>query len=282
MVALGGENRPKLMKTRLSQNKSTSNTGTGIPSLSCSTKSHRTSAAEQAYDRLIELVPNQPMLKVQKAAIVRAKSGDATSLRLALAGLPISMADDTGALCWRLRFALDGRDWKRAKKLIEKMKRDEDDGNFVKGNIPVPVGCYAILLARLQKEQAGANADFAQTRDQLNQKVQKSPGDANLLSQLAVVDALLNSKEAAICAAKRAVEILPISSDAMDGPGLLSNLAVVYAWSSELDKAFETIAALMKTPNGISYGDLKLSVWWDPLRKDPRFGKLLTELEPRD
>ena len=163
------------------------------------------------------------------------------------------------------------------------MKGDEDDGNFVKGNVPVPVGCYAILLARLhQEEQAGANADFAQTRDQLNQKVQKSPGDANLLSQLAVVDALLNSKEVAICAAKRAVEILPISSDAMDGPGLLSNLAVVYAWSNELDKAFETIAALMKTPNGISYGDLKLSVWWDPLRKDPRFGKLLTELEPRD
>ena len=62
----------------------------------------------------------QPMLKVQKAAIVRAKSGDATALRLALAGLPISMADDTGPLCWRLRFALDGRDWKRAKKLIEK------------------------------------------------------------------------------------------------------------------------------------------------------------------
>ena len=234
------------------------------------------SAAEQAYDRLIQLLPNQPMLQVQKAAIVRAKSGDATSLRLALEGLPTTMANDIGALCWRLRFALDDRDWKRAKELIEKMKGDEDDGNFLNGNMPVPVGCYSILLARLQREQVGAKTSFAQTREELNQKVQKSPGDANLLSQLAVVDALLNNKEAAIDAAKRAVEILPVSRDAKDGPGLLANLAVVYAWSSELDNAFKTINPLTKMPNGISYGDLKLSVWWDPLREDPRFGRLLT------
>ena len=237
---------------------------------------HQFSAAEQAYDRLIQLLPNQPMLKVQKAAIVRAKSGDATSLRLALEGLPTTMANDTGALCWRLRFALDGRDWKHAKELIEKMKGDEDDGNFANGNMPVPVGCYSILLARLQRKQVGVKTSFAQTREELNQKVQNSPGDANLLSQLSIVDALLNNKEAAICAAKHAVEILPVSRDAKDGPGLLTNLAVVYAWSGELNNAFKTINLLTKMPNGISYGELKLSVWWDPLRKDPRFGKLLT------
>lgn len=39
------------------------------------------------------------MLQVQKAAILRAKSGDATSLRLALEGLPTTMANDIGALC---------------------------------------------------------------------------------------------------------------------------------------------------------------------------------------
>jgi TolB-like protein/Tfp pilus assembly protein PilF len=55
------------------------------------------SASEQVYDRLIELLPNQPMLKVQKAAIVRAKTGDANSLRLALEGLPPSMVNDIGA-----------------------------------------------------------------------------------------------------------------------------------------------------------------------------------------
>jgi len=37
-----------------------------------------------------------------------------------------------------------------------------------------------------------------------------------------------------------------------------------------------------KTPFGIDYGDLKLNPCWDPLRKDPRFDKLLAELAPRD
>ena len=41
-----------------------------------------------------------------------------------------------------------------------------------------------------------------------------------------------------------------------------TNLAVVYAWSSELDRALETIDSLTKMPNGIDYGDMKLSVWW--------------------
>jgi hypothetical protein len=50
----------------------------------------------------------------------------------------------------------------------------------------------------------------------------------------------------------------------------------------ELDLAFETLASLTKTPNGIYYGQLKLDPRWDPLRKDPRFEKLLAKLAPRD
>jgi hypothetical protein len=92
------------------------------------------------------------------------------------------------------------------------------------------------------------------------------------------VDALLKSKEAAIWEAKRAIEMLPISRDAVDGPDIVINLAVVYAWTNELDLAFETLGPLTKTPKGIYYGDLKLSSYWEPLRKDPRFETLLAQL----
>jgi serine/threonine protein kinase/tetratricopeptide (TPR) repeat protein len=127
-------------------------------------------ASQRAYDRLIELVPDQPMLKVQKAADLAGESGDTTPLQLAFAGLPTSMADDIGVLSLRMKFALDGHDWKQAKELVEKMMgAGEDDGNFGYGNNPVPVGCYSILLARLQGIQPDANSSFAQTREQLNQ-----------------------------------------------------------------------------------------------------------------
>src|SRR5260221_1674989 len=82
--------------------------------------------------------------------------------------------------------------------------------------------------------------------------------------------------------AERAVEMLPISKDALEGPGIVMNLAVVYAWTDEFDRAFETLSPLTKTPFGIFYGQLKRDPYWDPLRKDPRFEKLLAELAPRD
>jgi hypothetical protein len=105
--------------------------------------------------------------------------------------------------------------------------------------------------------------------------------NAQLLSQLAVVDALLSKKEAAIEEAKRAIEMLPISLDAVDGPGLVINLVVVYAWVGEPDLAFETLRPLTKVPGGIFYGQLKRETYWDPLRNDPRFEELLAELAPR-
>src|SRR5689334_22004947 len=81
--------------------------------------------------------------------------------------------------------------------------------------------CYSILLARLQGEQPEVSAEFAKTREELNQKVLNSTGSADLLSQLAVVDALLAKKQTAITEAKRATEMLPLSEDAVDGPPLL-------------------------------------------------------------
>jgi serine/threonine protein kinase/Flp pilus assembly protein TadD len=239
-------------------------------------------AAQRAYDRLIELAPDQPMLRVQRANFGAMKSGDDTELGSALAAVPTSMSGDTGVLSWRLRFALNRRDWQQAKELIEKMKGGEDDGMFGYQMIPLPIGCYSILLARLQGEQPSVNPASAETREQLKQKVEKSPENALLLGDLSLVDALLNDKEAAISEAKHATEMLPIAKDAVDGPGMLVQLAVVYAWTNELDLAFETLGSLTKIPNGPFYGDLKLNAYWAPLRKDPRFDKLLAELAPRD
>ena len=243
----------------------------------------RLDAAGEAFDRAIDLSPDQPMLKVQKALYVTLfKSGNNAELRSALAALPASMADDQGALSWRLICALGDRDWQQATQLVEKMKRGEDDRNFSYSAVPVPVDCYFILLARLQGEQPNAGASFAETREKLNRRIQEPPGNAKLLSNLAVVDALLGKKESAIAEAKRAVEMLPISKDAIDGPGVLMNLAAVYAWTNEPGPALDQLDVLAKLQNGIYYGNLKSDPYWEPLRKDPRFAKLTAELAPKE
>jgi serine/threonine protein kinase len=243
-------------------------------------------AAEQAFDRMIELRPDLPILKVKKPLYVTFyKTGDDTAVRSAIVALPTAMAGDRGVLSLRLKFALVDRDGPQTQELIERMNGGEDEGWFAYGDHPVQVGCYSIMLARLKGEQPGGKSNFAETREQLNQKFQKSSGNAEiacLLSNLAVVDALLGQKEAAVAEAKRAVEMLSISKDALEGPGIVMNLAVVYAWTNEFDRAFETLSLLTKTPFGIFYGQLKRDPYWDPLRKDPRFEKLLAELAPKD
>jgi hypothetical protein len=169
---------------------------------------------------LIELLPDQPTLKVQVAVISFCETGDDTAVRSAIAALPPSIANDSDVLAWQLLFALIDRNW--------------------------------------------------------------APVSAQLLSSLAVVDALLGHGEEAISEARRAVEMCPISKEATVGPGLVINLAVVYAWTNELDLAFETLGPLTKTPWGIYYGDLKRDPYWEPLRKDARYEKMLAELAPRE
>jgi len=240
------------------------------------TETRQFRAAKSVYDRLIELLPDQrPMLSVQKARITYLATGDDAALRSAIASLPSSIADDMGVALLRVDFALNHHDWLGARELLEKFKGTEDEEDLI--------GCYYILLARLQTDQPGpAPPSFVEHREHLNQKVQTSPEDINLLSRLAIVDAWMHNKEAAISEAKRAVEMLPISEDAGEGPDMVKNLAIVYTWTDELDLAFETLASLTKTPSGIYYGELKLDPRWAPLRKDPRFEKLLAELAPKD
>jgi TolB-like protein/Tfp pilus assembly protein PilF len=244
-------------------------------------------ASEEVYDQLINRVPDQPMLKIQKEWFITfMKTGNDSAVRSAVAELPASTAMDRGVSSLNIGFALNDRDWPKAKQLLKQVKGGEiggeDDGNFGYATVPVPAGCYSILIARLQGENPDANPSFAVAREQLSQKVRASPGNALLLSALGIVDALLTRKEDSIKEARRAVEILPISKDAMDGPGVLANLAVAYAWMDEPDLAFEQLGVLAKTPEGIYYGQLKTDQLWTPIRNDPRFEKLLAELAPRN
>jgi tetratricopeptide (TPR) repeat protein len=97
---------------------------------------------------------------------------------------------------------------------------------------------------------------------------------------LAQIDARLGRKDEAIAEAQRAVELLPAAKDAADAPAMLSRLASVYAHVGETSRALDLLAELAKMPWGPSYGALKLDEMWDPLRREPRFEKILASLAP--
>jgi hypothetical protein len=60
---------------------------------------------------------------------------------------------------------------------------------------------------------------------------------------------------------------------------MIEFFAIICAWASEKDLAIQQLAIAAKTPGSLSYGQLKLHPFWDPLRGDPRFEKLVAEFQ---
>ena len=98
---------------------------------------------------------------------------------------------------------------------------------------------------------------------------------------LGVIDAALGRKEDALREGRRAVELLPITKDAINGVHMIEYLAMIAAWVGDKDFACEQLAIAVKLPGTLSYGQLKLLPYWDPLRGDPRFEKIVNSLAPK-
>src|SRR5207244_6396319 len=98
---------------------------------------------------------------------------------------------------------------------------------------------------------------------------------------LGIVDAGLGNKEDAIREGQRAVELLPVTKDSIDGAQLLQHLAMIYAWVGQKDLALEQLRVASSIPGYLSYGALQLDPLWDPLRGDPGFEEIVASLAPK-
>ena len=94
---------------------------------------------------------------------------------------------------------------------------------------------------------------------------------------LGLIDAGLGRKEEALHEGRRAIELLPLQKDAMNGAPMIEHFAMIAAWIGEKDLACEQLAVALSRPSRLSYGMLKLLPFWDPLRGDPRFEKFFEE-----
>jgi len=110
----------------------------------------------------------------------------------------------------------------------------------------------------------------------LENKVQSRPSEAPFHSQLGIAYAGLGRREEAIREGKKAVELLPVSKDALeDGPNYVQNLAQIYVMVGDYDAAIDRLEYLLSIPSWISVPLLRIDPTWAPLRNHPRFQKLL-------
>ncbi len=116
---------------------------------------------------------------------------------------------------------------------------------------------------------------YEEARSLLESKIQQHPEDARFHSSLGIAYAGLGRKEDSIREGKRGVELYPVTKDAWAAPLRIEGLARIYVMVGEYDAAIDQLEFLLSRPGQLSIPLLRLDPAWAPLRKHPRFKKLV-------
>jgi serine/threonine-protein kinase len=137
------------------------------------------------------------------------------------------------------------------------------------------------VIARMMKNENEARSAFAAARADQEKIIQAQPNYGPPLCVLGLIDAALGRKEEALNEGRRAVGLLPVEKDAINGVAMIKYLAMIAAWVGDKDYACEQLALAVRPPSRLTYGQLKLLPFWDPLRGDPRFEQIVATLAPK-
>jgi serine/threonine protein kinase/Flp pilus assembly protein TadD len=137
------------------------------------------------------------------------------------------------------------------------------------------------VIARMTNDEDKARSAFSAARAEQEKIIQAQPNYGPPLCVLGLVDAALGRKEEALREGRRAVALLPVEKDAINGVAMIKYLAMIAAWVGDNDLACEQLAVAIHPPSRLTYGQLKLLPFWDSLRGDPRFEKIVAALAPK-
>jgi TolB-like protein/Tfp pilus assembly protein PilF len=229
-------------------------------------------------DRALTIVADDVGARLQRAAIDLEWHADVSSMHSTIEAVVTqnpALAEGLASV-W-LDLALCERDPASADRALAAMPA-EGYGNE---GFAFPRAWCSAVIARFRGNEAGARAAFTVARVEAAKLAHDQRDYGPALGVLGLIDAALGRKEEAIGEGRRAVELLPVSKDAINGTLLIEYLVLIYAWCGDKDHAIEQLAIVANMPSSVNYGQLKLHPYWDPLRGDPRFEKILASLAPK-
>jgi tetratricopeptide (TPR) repeat protein len=236
-----------------------------------------------ALDRAINIVPNDAATKTARAYIDLDWKAETRRLHETinsiLAAGPGAISD--AASDW-FACALAERDPTAAERALVALG---DDPCWADNAVRLTRSFGEGLLARMMKDEEKAHAAFTKARLEQEKIVQARPDYGPPLCVLGLIDAALGRKEEALREGRRAIELSPVEKDEFTGSQMLVYFAMIAAWAGEKDTAMQYLAANAQSSGAYvvaTYGALKLIPFWDPLRGDPRFEKIVVSLAPKN
>ncbi len=229
-------------------------------------------------ERALAIEPSDVDTKVALASVQFHWKADTRPLRQTIDSIGaanpaalLSAADD-----W-LSLALAERDVAAAKNVLNTIGDTPLTDYTVHANRLVMEG----VIARMTNDEGKARAAFTAAHVEQEKTVRAQPDYGPPLCVLGLIDAGLGRKEEALQEGRRAIELLQVEKDALVGPTMIKYLAMIAAWVGDKDLACEQLAIATRPPSTVSYGQLKLLPFWDPLRGDPRFEEIVASLAPK-
>ena len=235
-------------------------------------------AADKTIDRAIAVAPQSFAAVGLKGYVAIAWKGDFSVAERQFSAVPTEV-DPNGLMTWvRSGILMWQRKFPEALAVVQKFPGET---LITETTAPVPKAFLEGTIHFLEGDKPTAQIEFEKARVVSEKLLQEVPEDPARHAQHGLILAALGQKAEAIAEGKRAVELLPESLDAFDGPQFTVSLAQIYAWTGETDEAFRLLDHLLSVPNGVAVSILKLDPAWDSLRKDPRFQALIDKYEPK-
>jgi TolB-like protein/Tfp pilus assembly protein PilF len=241
-------------------------------------------AAVKLYDRALDITPNNPAVMAAKANIYQAQ-GNLQEAARSLSEINEQTPNDNNTLPIKIDQLRLERNYGEAVRLLQaRQAQSHFASQFDKGVNQVRLA----FMQRLAGDTAGAKVTAEQARTTFEQLYRDQPDNTVVAAGLAQAYAAMGEKDSALKAAQRAIILLPRAKDAVLGPALEEDLALIWTIFGENSRAISTLMELLQTPylSGL-YGPapitpalLRLDPLWDPLRADPAFQKLCEEKQP--